>query len=489
MNRVIGTCLLISACFSACRPDIESTHSGVVEKSDSEHVDAIDFASDVTVDKGTSCTPATLGQVATLEQMATTALLPWFNGWLLAVGTSGVSDQPRVAMLDETGQVQAIQTLELPVVASQCTSELTASHCDVDVTMLGSSMVAAGNGFARAWAPDGQVKWTVTQGLNGTQLGLSHQVRPDLVYAGGYRRTNGLVKTPILLQIDDAGHTTTIIDDQSATPGRISALASRAPSGVLFWQVPFDESGYDHPAHSWIGAMDAQGQQSWKFTLKTQSFDSFDVDAMSGGLTALADGGVAVSYVGGNINAPGESKLGNACIIRLNAAGQLMWRRCLAFDDIVVSQGESVETPSGSIATVWNRQGPVAVVGPPKSWYQSLDRWGNTLELLPGQLGPAEMHPWASNSGQILVAMWSYGLPPPTGKMATAIVRLDAWGHDACVASGPCFAKSWNDCSDTNPCTADLCDGAHNGCYHVQLPDGATCADSGAHCLNGTCKP
>ena len=350
MKRTIPACLVIVASLCSCAPDVAAVTDRVVDPSDSKQVGGGDLADDVIVHRNMSCTSGILGHIATLTQMATTAIVPWLNESLLFVGTRRFSEHPRVVVVDGNGEIQASISLDLPAIASKCTLESQATRCDVDVSVLGGLMIAAGNGFARAWAPDGQVKWTVTQGLNGTQLGLSHQVRPDLVYAGGYRRTNGLVKTPILLQIDDAGHTTTLIDDQSATPGRILALASRAPSGVLFWQVPFDESGYDHPAHSWIGAMDAQGQQSWKFTLKTQSFDSFDVDAMSGGLTALADGGVAVSYVGGNINAPGESKLGNACIIRLNAAGQLMWRRCLAFDDIVVSQGESVETPSGSCA-------------------------------------------------------------------------------------------------------------------------------------------
>lgn len=64
----------------------------------------------------------------------------------------------------------------------------------------------------------------------------------------------------------------------------------------------------------------------------------------------------------------------------------------------------------------------------------------------------------------------------------------DSWGNMTCETSGPCWKKTYADCSDGNPCTSDLCDAAHNGCYHVALPDGFTCSDAGGKCVSGVCK-
>ena len=89
----------------------------------------------------------------------------------------------------------------------------------------------------------------------------------------------------------------------------------------------------------------------------------------------------------------------------------------------------------------------------------------------------------AADGNELLVATREMNFPK------SMIRRLDPWANASCAESGPCFNKSWNDCLDTNPCTADLCDAAHNGCYHVPLPDGATCTDSGNHCKAGTCNP
>ncbi len=63
---------------------------------------------------------------------------------------------------------------------------------------------------------------------------------------------------------------------------------------------------------------------------------------------------------------------------------------------------------------------------------------------------------------------------------------VDPWLNQTCAQSGPCWSKSLDDCRDTNPCTSDLCDAEHGGCYHVALPDGVSCSDAQV-CVAGKC--
>lgn len=53
--------------------------------------------------------------------------------------------------------------------------------------------------------------------------------------------------------------------------------------------------------------------------------------------------------------------------------------------------------------------------------------------------------------------------------------------------SGSCKTMTLSDCGDTNPCTSDLCDAAHGGCFHEPMPDGLICGPNKA-CKAGSCK-
>ncbi len=77
----------------------------------------------------------------------------------------------------------------------------------------------------------------------------------------------------------------------------------------------------------------------------------------------------------------------------------------------------------------------------------------------------------------------SKGVVGPTG-----LILTDWWYNPTCETSGPCWQKTYADCSDQDPCTSDLCDAGHNGCFHVPLPDGITCSAAGGHCQAGACK-
>ena len=67
------------------------------------------------------------------------------------------------------------------------------------------------------------------------------------------------------------------------------------------------------------------------------------------------------------------------------------------------------------------------------------------------------------------------------------VIRMDHWANQTCASSGPCWQKTYADCIDTNPCTSDLCDAAHGGCFHEPLPNGTLCA-AGKKCQAGVCQ-
>lgn len=68
-----------------------------------------------------------------------------------------------------------------------------------------------------------------------------------------------------------------------------------------------------------------------------------------------------------------------------------------------------------------------------------------------------------------------------------ALIVADEFGNTAEGESGPCKGMILEDCADTNPCSADLCDASHDGCYHEPLPDGLACGVNKV-CKGGMCK-
>ncbi|MSQ85185.1 MAG: hypothetical protein EXR77_20300 [Myxococcales bacterium] len=82
---------------------------------------------------------------------------------------------------------------------------------------------------------------------------------------------------------------------------------------------------------------------------------------------------------------------------------------------------------------------------------------------------------------------WRSNVFKPDNTCDSYLGSADIWGNFSCATSGPCWQKAYADCVDTNPCTSDLCDADHAGCYHVPLPDGITCA-TGKACQAGACQ-
>ena len=89
------------------------------------------------------------------------------------------------------------------------------------------------------------------------------------------------------------------------------------------------------------------------------------------------------------------------------------------------------------------------------------------------------------NAASVMVDSLSGAIVVVSG--SGTLLRTDPWGNATCTTSGPCAAKTLATCADTNPCTADLCDAAHNGCYHTNRPETSPCA-TGKTCKSGTCQ-
>ncbi len=71
------------------------------------------------------------------------------------------------------------------------------------------------------------------------------------------------------------------------------------------------------------------------------------------------------------------------------------------------------------------------------------------------------------------------------------LVRTDPWATTSCAATGPCVNTAMNACDDANDCTNDLCDAAHNGCYHTVVATAAYCQKTPTTlglCMAGVCK-
>ena len=71
------------------------------------------------------------------------------------------------------------------------------------------------------------------------------------------------------------------------------------------------------------------------------------------------------------------------------------------------------------------------------------------------------------------------------GKKKWAAIRVDAYGHGSCLASGGCLEKGAAGCDDGKPCTQDDC--GNGQCLHGPLKSGTPCADGKSCNVQGQC--
>ncbi len=275
-------------------------------------------------------------------------------------------------------------------------------------------------------------------------------------------------------------------------------------------------------ADFWLVRTDAQGGALWDKAFGGSGWDQAQAVA------ALADGGIAVLGMTNSSNLPGSQGTKGSLdfwLVRTDSNGNLLWNKTYggySADDAA----ELAVLPDGGFALAGNTMSKGA--GGADFWLVRTDAQGKVLwdrtygaagdESASGLVALADgfaLTGLVSASGQG-IKFWlvrtdvlgnavfnkSFGgsqeyannvIAMPSGFAVIGasgdakFVRTDPWGNATCTDSGPCASKTLADCADTNPCTADLCDAAHNGCYHTNLPDASPCGTTKT-CKSGTCQ-
>lgn len=215
-----------------------------------------------------------------------------------------------------------------------------------------------------------------------------------------------------------------------------------------------------------LGWFDSQLQL--KSTTPSDGWPKAGIVCEPKGLDSFSDGSLALLARQGS----------STTLLRVGPSGKVLWQTFLKWKDSTDDQlpNRAVVLPDGSIEVLARFTGSddVAV------------RWNINPD---GSVRSGHVEPitaWnpkgmVADAGTVIVAA-ATGQSPQKG----VIRRSDHWGNGTCAASGPCFSMQMSACDDANPCTNDLCDAAHNGCYHEPFPEGMPCAP-GKKCNNGLC--
>lgn len=275
-------------------------------------------------------------------------------------------------------------------------------------------------------------------------------------------------------------------EDLSVTPsgfaaaGTIRSIAGGAggfwllatdPNGVEQWQKTFDGTG-DSLA---TGLLTVNGALVLVGRSKAPPIGSWDGMAVVATLTGKKTGGwtmgswasdhfgaiepLGQGYVVGGMWSSGPPN--GSWLVAHDASGAVLWEANLGpggpgWANTLATTKSAVYLAQGSDVAAVTTTGEL--------------RWSRTVEV-------------ASSIGAI--AADDSGLYIAT--LAGQVHRMDAFGNASCQTSGPCLTKGPMDCADQNPCTADLCDAAHGGCFHTDFPSGTPCGAK-ATCDQGVCK-
>ena len=172
---------------------------------------------------------------------------------------------------------------------------------------------------------------------------------------------------------------------------------------------------------------------------------------------------VALAVLSDGFAALGFTAADGIGLTRTDASGAILWTRSYAAKGQPTALGASSDgfLISGVTDQDFNLR---------------IDADGNTL--------------WQQKVGNLSTSIASLSdgwiIAGQTGGNGFHLTRTDLWGNASCVASGTCAGLNVSDCDDGNPCTADLCDAAHNGCWHTNMTNGIACG-YGAVCGAGTC--
>ena len=217
-----------------------------------------------------------------------------------------------------------------------------------------------------------------------------------------------------------------------------------------------------------LARVDAAGNVKWQQFYSTKANSGIFV-----GLAKTSTGWIAV----GSANNP-TGQVGAGWMVGVDAAGKQLWNNESFPTGVFWS---AVPAGNGVVATGWTGSGTTGANGSvvrvdglgSVMWQKSLDSGAG--DFLTGSI--------AVPGGFLMVGEKA---TKTQGAGQRWLLRMDAYGNTTCSASGKCAGLSAGQCEDTNPCTADFCDGT-SGCKHSNLADGTSCG-GGKACKAGVCQ-
>ena len=366
--------------------------------------------------------------------------------------------------------------------------------------VIGGTSTATSPSQARLVRTDtaGGVVWDKTFSL-GSYSGSVAAVLPTAngFAAAGSVASDNNSEDVFLLLTDSAGATFTV--GEFGTPGSESgnALAEVSDGFVIAGRSGPVGSPAMHDAL--LVKVDAAGNQVW---LKTFGGGNGAQDATA--ISALGDGLIVAGWI-----QPAGAPVAKVWLLRTDLAGNKLWAQSYGTTQTDGIDALAALTDGFAVTGSTTATGPTTLTRVDASgavqWTRSYTGTGASAALA-GVNGGFVLTGTATG-GYVLrvdddgVALWQHtaasvnsgviGLNDGLALVSTAtgqfdLARTDLWGNASCAASGSCVSLNFSDCDDANPCTADLCDAADNGCWHSNLPDGTACG-YGATCGAGAC--
>lgn len=240
---------------------------------------------------------------------------------------------------------------------------------------------------------------------------------------------------------------------------------------------------------AYVVRTDGVGKQLWAHTYGGSSGDE------AWAVSPLPDGGLLVAgetestdIVGGGKAVGGY----DAWVFATTGDGTLKWSRTFggAGADYAYT---IIPRPAGDFAVVGSMSSAAPTLGVGSSG--GFDMWSLRIGLQ-GQLVDSQAFGGTDDERSFRAIGLQDGGIAYVGERQTAsgstkydgwLVRTDPWSNDTCAQSGPCADMAAAGCDDANPCTADLCDAAHGGCWSTPYANGSACG-AGVTCQQATCQ-
>ena len=217
-------------------------------------------------------------------------------------------------------------------------------------------------------------------------------------------------------------------------------------------------------ADMWLVAVDATGKQLWEHTYGGAGED------VAQAVLVLPDG----FLLAGTTTSKGAGTV-DAWLVRTDADGNALWDRTYGgknYDD-------ALELYPAGDGYVFSGTTSSTGAGGAELWLVRVDALGNKAFGAPygGTANDTGAHVAVLADGFALAGTTA---SKGAGSTDAWLMRTDLFGNPTCAGSGACTAKTLSDCADGTPCTTDLCDAAHTGCWHGGT-DGFAC-DDGEKC-------